>query len=249
MDYQSINAQTTDRWVDDGWQWGKPISHEDFERAKRGDWDILLTPTKPVPHEWVGDVRGKRVLGLASGGAQQMPIMAALGAQCTVLDYSTRQCESELEVSQREGYDINVVQADMTQPLPFADDSFDLILHPVSNCYIEQVEPVFRECFRVLSSGGSFLGGYDIGVNYIVDSTETKIVHGLPFNPLVSEEDRLELEQDDGGMQFSHTLEEQIGGQLNAGFVLRSLYEDTNGDGRLHELSIPTFIATWSVKP
>ena len=157
MDYQSINAQTTDRWVDDGWQWGEPISHEDFERAKRGDWDILLTPTKPVPHEWVGDVRGKRVLGLASGGAQQMPIMAALGAQCTVLDYSTRQCESELEVSQREGYDINVVQADMTQPLPFADDSFDLILHPVSNCYIEQVEPVFRECFRVQSSGGSFL--------------------------------------------------------------------------------------------
>ena len=80
MDYQSENARTIDRWVDEGWQWGVPISHDTFVAAQHGDWDILLTPTKPVPHEWIGDVRGKRVLGLASGGAQQMPIMVALGA-------------------------------------------------------------------------------------------------------------------------------------------------------------------------
>lgn len=141
MDYQSENAQTIDRWVDEGWQWGVPISHDAFVDAQHGSWNILLTPTKPVPHEWVGDVRGKRVLGLASGGAQQMPVMAALGAQCTVLDYSSRQCEREYEVADREGYDIEVIQADMTQPLPFADESFDLIINPVSNCYIEQVKP------------------------------------------------------------------------------------------------------------
>ena len=52
-------------------------------------------PHEAGSHEWVGDVRGKRVLGLASGGAHQMPIMTALGAQCTVLDYSSRQYERE----------------------------------------------------------------------------------------------------------------------------------------------------------
>ena len=248
-DYQNENAKTIDRWVDEGWQWGMPISHETFERALNGEWDILLTPTKPVPHEWVGDVRGKRVLGLASGGAQQMPIMTALGAQCTVLDYSSRQCERETEVAQREGYEIDVVQADMTKPLPFEDESFDLIINPVSNCYIEQVRPVFRECFRVLKPGGSLIGGYDNGVNYIFDDDETTLTYTLPFNPLRDERARQMLLDADCGMQFSHTLDEQIGGQLEAGFVLRALYEDTNGEGNLHEHHVPTFVATWSMKP
>ena len=154
-------------------------------------------------------MRGKRVLGLASGGAQQMPVMAALGAQCTVLDYSSRQCEREYEVADREGYDIEVIQADMTQPLPFADESFDLIINPVSNCYIEQVKPVFRECYRVLKPGGSLIGGYDNGINYIFDNEETTLTYALPFNPLHDERAR----------------------QL------------------LHEHHVPTFVATWSVKP
>ena len=49
-------------------------------------------------------------------------------------------------------------------------------------------------------------------------------------------------------MQFSHTLEEQLGGQLEAGFRLTHLYEDTNGTGRLHEMNIPCFLATRAVK-
>ncbi|MBQ2460894.1 MAG: SAM-dependent methyltransferase, partial [Clostridia bacterium] len=89
MRYTDINAATIDRWVDEGWEWGKPISHEDFLAAKRGEWQMLLTPTRPVPKEWFGEIRGRRVLGLASGGGQQMPIFAALGAECHVLDYST----------------------------------------------------------------------------------------------------------------------------------------------------------------
>ena len=98
-EYQDINAATIDRWVDEGWEWGRPLSHESFERAKRGDWDVLLTPTKAVPHAWFGELRGKRVLGLASGGGQQIPVFAALGAVCTVLDYSPRRARSKLSWS------------------------------------------------------------------------------------------------------------------------------------------------------
>ena len=95
MNYQDINAVTIDRWVEEGWEWGIPVDHETFAKAKAGEWDMLLTPTKFVPHEWFGNLKGKKVLGLASGGGQQMPIFAALGADCTVLDYSERQLESE----------------------------------------------------------------------------------------------------------------------------------------------------------
>ena len=249
MNYQDINARTIDRWIEAGWEWGTPISHEIYQAAQRGQWDVLLTPTKTVPHEWFGELRGKRVLGLASGGGQQMPIFSALGADCTVLDYSERQLESERMVSRREGYDIRIIRADMSQPLPFADGEFDLIFHPVSNCYVREVKPIWWECFRVLRPGGTLLAGLDNGMNYIFDDDERMLANALPFDPLTNPEQMAQLEASDSGIQFSHTLEEQIGGQLEAGFVLTGLYEDTNGEGRLHEFNVPTYIATRSVRP
>ena len=249
MNYQDINAQTIDRWIEEGWEWGVPISHEIYMQALSGKWDVVLTPTKVVPHSWFGDLKGRSVLGLASGGGQQMPIFAALGAHCTVLDYSLRQLKSEEEVSKREGYDIQIIRADMTQPLPFADESFDLIFHPVSNCYVEKVEPIFAECYRILKPGGVLLCGLGNEVNYLVNEDETEICNAMPFNPLMNENQRIQLEKDDCGVQFSHTMAEQIGGQLRAGFVLSDLYSDTNGEGRLHEMGIETYVATRAVKP
>ncbi|MCI5547592.1 MAG: class I SAM-dependent methyltransferase [Clostridiales bacterium] len=248
MNYQDINAQTIDQWVDEGWEWGRPVTHEAYRAALRGRASIFLTPTKPVPAAWLGDVKGKRVLGLASGGGQQMPLLTAMGARCTVLDYSPRQLESERIVAAREGYSIDIVRADMTKPLPFADEAFDLIVHPVSNCYVESVEPIFRECYRVLKKGGALLSGLDNGVAFMFDNDEERVVNTFPFNPLKNPEQMAQLEADNSGVQFSHTMEEQLGGQLRAGFTLVDLYEDTSGSGNLHEHNIPTFIATRAVK-
>ena len=249
MDYSEINAQTIDRWIRDGWEWGVPITHQAYLDTLAGNWDVVLTPTKPVPKAWFGDLKGKRVLGLASGGGQQMPIFAALGAVCTVLDYSPAQLESERMVSQREGYDIRIIRADMTKPLPFDDNAFDLIFHPVSNCYVREVRPIFRECFRVLKPGGALLGGYDMGINFLVDEKEERIVNSLPFDPITDPALMAQLQKNDDGVQFSHTLEDQVGGQLASGFQITDLYEDTNGYGRLHDMGIPTFAAIRAVKP
>ena len=157
MDYQRLNAEIISKWCQEGWEWGQPVSHEVYTNATQGQWGVYLTPTKIVPHDWFGDLKGKKVLGLASGGGQQMPIFTALGAECTLLDYSDAQCNSERLVAQREGYRIEILQADMTKPLPFPDESFDLIFHPVSNCYVEEVEPIFKECYRILKKGGIFI--------------------------------------------------------------------------------------------
>ncbi|MCF7932567.1 MAG: methyltransferase domain-containing protein [Acholeplasmataceae bacterium] len=249
MSYQEINRKTIDKWVDEGWIWGVPIDHETYLKARKGDWAVVLTPTKPVPRAWFGDLKGKKVLGLASGGGQQMPIFQAAGAICTVLDYSLKQLESERLISEREGYSIEIVEADMTKRLPFEDASFDLIFHPVSNSYVEDVQHVFDECFRVLKPHGILLSGLDTGINYVVDDDEQMIVRGLPFNPEKDPELKAWSLDGDWGIQFSHTLEEQIGGQLKAGFILKDLYEDYNGEGRLHTLRIPSFVATKSVKP
>ena len=248
MEYTDINARTIDRWCREGWEWGRPLPRERYQAALRGEWDVLLTPTRPVPHAWLGELRGKALLGLACGGAQQMPVFAALGADCTVLDYSEQQLNSEREYAAREGYDIRIVRADMTRPLPFDDAGFDLIFNPVSNCYVREVEPIWRECARVLKPGGTLLTGFDNGINYLVSVDEERIVHAMPFDPLADPALMEECLRDDVGVQFSHTFEEQLGGLLRAGFRLCDLYEDTNGTGRLHEMHINTYMAVRCVK-
>ena len=136
----------------------------------------------------------------------------------------------------------------MTKPLPFADESFDIIFHPVSNSYVEDVRPIWKECYRVLKKGGILLCGLDNGINFIFDDEEKMLCTSLPFNPLKNPEQMKQLSEQDCGVQFSHTITEQIGGQLEAGFTLTALYEDTNGKGRLHEMNIPSFIATCAEK-
>ena len=246
--YTKLNSEFIDKWANEGWEWGQPIDHETFEKAKNNDWSVVLTPTKPVPKEWFCEMKGAKVLGLASGGGQQMPIFSALGAECTVLDYSEKQLQSEKEVAKRESYEINLVKADMTKPLPFEDEAFDLIFHPVSNCYIEDVVHVWKECYRILKKGGILLAGLDNGINFIFDDEEEKLMNKLPFNPLKDKELYEKSLKNDWGIQFSHTIEQQIGGQLQAGFILTDIFEDINGQGRLHDFNVPTFYATRAVK-
>lgn len=256
MEYTEINAQTIDRWIEEGWEWGVPISHEVFAAAQNGNWDVVLTPIKSVPHEWFrpflhnGRLDGAKILGLASGGGQQMPTFAAAGADCTVLDYSDRQLASERLVAEREGYAIDIVKADMTKRFPFEDERFDLIFHPVSNCYIEDVYHVWNECFRVLKPGGVLLAGMDNGFNFLVDDLDVRpmvINNTLPFNPLKNPKQMQTLIEQDCGVQFSHSFEEQIGGQLKAGLVLTDVFEDC--DQSCLAEGIPSYWATRAVKP
>lgn len=247
-EYTELNSKTIDKWIDEGWEWGVPLSHEVYEKALAGDWSVVLTPTKPVPREWFGELRGKKLLGLASGGGQQIPLFTAAGAECTVLDYSEKQLESERLVAKREGYDVRIIRADMTKPLPFDDGEFDIIFHPVSNCYVREVLPIWRECYRVLKKGGRLLAGLDNGINFLFDDDETKMVNALPYDPLSNPAQYEAAMKSDIGIQFSHTIEEQIGGQLKAGFTLADVYGDTNGEGYLHELNVPAFWATLAIK-
>ena len=248
--YTRYNAFAIDSWVRGGWEWGQPITPEVYARAKQGDWQVVLTPNIPVPKAWFGDLKGKRVLGLASGGGQQMPVFAALGAICTVFDLSDEQLNSERMVARREGYAIEVIKGDMTKPLPFLDNSFDLIFHPVSNCYIRQVQPVWNECYRVLKPGGALLAGLDNGINFLFDEDSLVITHKLPQDPL-SQADWEETIKANPyeSLQFSTPIQEQVGGQLKAGLMLTDIFEDSNNTGPLMEHGVPCFFATRAIKP
>ena len=250
MSYTETNSKAWDRMaqVNEAKPWTFPISHEDFMKAKQGDWQVRLTPCKIVPREWFLPFEGCKLLGLAAGGGQQMPVFAALGAQCTVLDFSDVQLQKERDVAAREGYDIEIVNADMTKRLPFGDGAFDLIYHAVSNHCIEDVQHVWDECWRVLRPGGVLIAGFDNGICFLFDDSDPpRIAHRLPFNPLKmnEEERRRAVERDGGSYHFSHTMEEQVGGQLRAGFILTHLYEDGDSPDDYY----PVYAATRAFKP
>ena len=84
IDVRSHNRDAWNRYVAQGDRWTLPVDKETIERARRGNWSIVLTPTKPVPRGWFGKLAGAQVLALASGGGQQGPVLSAAGAHVTM---------------------------------------------------------------------------------------------------------------------------------------------------------------------
>ena len=52
------NSKAWDRLVEYGNEWTVPVSHEEIEKARKGQWQIFLTPTKPVPKKWFPELKG-----------------------------------------------------------------------------------------------------------------------------------------------------------------------------------------------
>ena len=256
MDVRGHNQEAWDRQVEGGNEWTVPVGPEIIEAARRGEWAVLLTETKPVPRDWFPEMRGADVLCLASGGGQQTPIFAAAGANVTVLDNSPKQLAQDRFVAERESLDIKTVQGDMRDLSAFDDESFDLVFHPVSNLFVPEVRPVWAEAFRVLRSGGSLLAGFLNPVVYIFDldladtTGELRVKYELPYAAVTSlseEELRGQVERGEP-LEFSHTLEDQIGGQTEAGFLIAGLYEDHHRDDPV-AAHMPTYVATRAIKP
>lgn len=264
---RAYNRTAWDAAVDRGSEWTLPVGPEKIAAARQGDWQIILTPEKPVPRARFStmqhsnlhglqhsNLHGMKILCLASGGGQQGPILAAAGAVVTVFDNSPRQLAQDRMVAQREGLDIRTVEGDMADLSIFDDGSFDLIVHPCSNLFVPQIRPVWREAFRVLKPGGALLSGFTNPVLYLFDADLhdegiLEVRHKLPYSDMESlaPEKRQHYRDSLQPMEYSHTLEDQIGGQLEAGFVLAGFYEDGWTGITLSDY-MPIFIATRALK-
>jgi SAM-dependent methyltransferase len=255
MDIREHNRIAWNQQVERGQNpWTIPVSSEQVAAARCGEWDIYLTPTRPVPRAWFPPFPCD-LLCLASGGGQQGPILAAAGARVTVFDNSPRQLGQDRMVAEREGLDIRTIEGDMRDLAIFPDESFDLIVHPVSNVFVPDVRPVWQEAFRVLRAGGALLSGFDNPVLHAFGETSDadgalQVKYAIPCSNVdgLSEEERQQFLERGEPLEFSHTLEEQIGGQIEAGFLIAGFYEDAD-PGEALARYMPIFIATRAVKP
>jgi SAM-dependent methyltransferase len=239
-------------------EWSRPVNADVIAHARSGDWQVILTPNKAVPKEWFRvDLKGQNILCLAAGGGQQGPVLSAAGANVTVLDQSPRQLECDRLVAQRESLDMQLVRGDMANLSMFEDSAFDIVFNPCSNCFAPNVRPVWKESFRVLRTGGVLMSGFFNPLFHMFDREldhqgQLVVRHSLPYSDLA----RLKLEgreltaEKGEPFEFGHLLTDQIGGQIDAGFLIAGFYEDYWSDEAttLNKYT-PTYIATLALKP
>ena len=256
MDILSYNRDAWDRCVERGNRWTVPVSADDVAAARRGQWSIVLTPCKPVPRHWFPELDDIDVLALGSGGGQQGPILAACGAHVTVFDNSPAQLAQDRMVADRDGLALETVQGDMADLSRYAPDSFDLIVHPCSNLFVPDVRRVFREAYRVLRSGGVMLSGFCDPILFAIDPELEKqgiaqLKYTIPYSDVqsLSDDERRRYTEPGEPLAFGHTLEDQIGGQTNAGFVITGYYGDKHIEEDLVSRFMPCFGATRALKP
>lgn len=236
MRYIEENSKIWDSRAEANDMWSQPVSSKEINLARTGKWNIVLTPKKKVPKSWFPqELSGKKVLCLASGGGQQAPILAAAGAEVTVLDNSKKQLERDEFVAKRDNLKIKTVLGNMQDLSVFPDEYYDCIVHPWSNGYVDNVIPVWKECARVLKKGGVLLAGFGNPIEHIFNAHKLEqgvfeVENSIPYadiDHLDNEHVRAIAESD--GYLWGHTLEDQIQGQISVGFAIVGFYEDIGG--------------------
>ena len=256
MDIRSYNREAWNKEVEGGEsRWTQPVSPEVITRARQGEFSVLLTENIPVPHRWFPSFKGADILCLASGGGQQGPVFAALGAKVTVFDNSPAQLKQDQFVAERETLSLKTVEGDAADLSMFADESFDLVFNPCSTVFMQDVRKVWKECYRVLRRGGILMTGSMNPIHYIFDLFKAddgilEVAYSIPYSDItsLSEEDREEYLSKGLPLEFGHSLTDLIGGQCAAGFAITDMYEDYMLDSPLHNYH-PSYIATQAIKP
>ncbi len=196
----------------------------------------LASPLQTVDGSgWLGSsIKGKHVLCLAAGGGRQSSLYAAAGAIVTVVDISGAMLELDRQVAAERGYHFRLFENSMESLPMLRDGEFDIVIHPVSTCYVPNVAPVFKEVGRITRPGGLYISQHKqpVSLQASLDPNEKgyyEIQHRYyrtqSIPSVKSESKNAQRLREKGAIEFVHRWEQIIGGICHSGFVIEDLSE------------------------
>lgn len=218
------NQQAWDRMARSGHTLTVPASDKELEN-----------PLKVIDASgWLtGGIRGWKVLCLAAGGGRHGPLYAAAGADVTVVDLSAVMLERDREVAASHGLALKTIQTSMDQLDMLPTGSFDMVIHPVSTCYLPILTRLFPEVARVTQPQGLYISQHKQPAN-LQSSLDTYTGHYIiehayydrrPVPPATSPN----LLREPGTREFVHSWNDLLGGICRAGFVIEDVSEPQHG--------------------
>jgi SAM-dependent methyltransferase len=184
---------------------------------------------------WLGrDIRGDRILCLAAGGGKQGPLYAAAGADVTVVDISPAMLELDRIVSQQRHLNLRLVESTMEDLSMFADQSFDIVVQPVSSCYVPDLAAVYREVARVIRFEGIYISQHKqpVSLRSSIQPGPLGYIVQIPCDQSEALPDsrRNNLIREPGTKEYVHAWQQLIGDLCRAGFVIEDLLEPDHAD-------------------
>jgi SAM-dependent methyltransferase len=212
-------------------------------RVERNDWYIdtatesdFRQPLAVVdPCGWLGaDVRAKRVLCLAAGGGRHGVLFAAAGARVTVVDLSPRMLDLDRRIARERGLELDAVEASMDNLSVLPEAGFDIVVQPVSSCYVPDLARVYREVARVVVPGGIYISQHKQPVNLQAEAAHSNRGYLLsepyyrkgPLPPVLPGSWHREA----GTLEFLHRWSDLLGALCRSGFVIEDAAEPSHGD-------------------
>jgi SAM-dependent methyltransferase len=205
---------------------------ERFARPARDD--EFQSPLQLLdPRGWLGDLTGKRLLCLAAGGGKHSVLYAAAGARVTVVDLSPRMLALDRQVAAARKLHVETIEASMTDLSALPQAGFDVVVQPVSTCYVPDVQRVYREVARVIVPGGLYISQHKQPGSLQADVQPSARGYEL-IEPYYREGPLPEvagsLHRESGTLEFLHRWEELLGGLCRCGFVIEDLVEPHHAD-------------------
>ena len=188
------------------------------------------------PSNWLGgNIRGWRVLCLAAGGGSAGPLYAAAGANVTVVDISPAMLALDHRVAAERDLELRTVETSMDDLSMFAPGEFDLVVQPVSTCYVPDVAKVYAQVARVVRAGGLYVSQHKQPASLQADVRPSPRGYELiepyyrtgPLPPVAGSRHR-----EEGTLEYLHRWEQLVGELCRSGFVVEDLVEPLHADDR-----------------
>ena len=193
----------------------------------------------PADRPWLpSSLRGLEVLCLAAGGGKHGPIYAAAGASVTVVDLSASMLDLDRQVARERKLHLELIQSSMDELTMLKNDYFDLVIHPVSSCYLPTLKQVFSEIVRVCRPGGLYMSQHK-SPRSLQSSLQPNLNgrYELLFPERQSADNSGALPpappsrlREAGTDEFVHSLTDILGGICRAGFSIEDFFEPNEGD-------------------